>query len=68
MSFVFEVKSKLKDSHAKLEYALQRMVTNHIRTWSEVLENSKQGIKTTPTQILPDYCSKHHHTGKDKMP
>ncbi|MBK5245429.1 MAG: DUF3871 family protein, partial [Eubacteriaceae bacterium] len=27
MSIVFEVKSKLKDSHAKFEDALQRMVT-----------------------------------------
>jgi hypothetical protein len=30
MSFVFEVKSKLKDWHAKLEYVLQRMITKQL--------------------------------------
>jgi hypothetical protein len=28
MSFVFEVKSKLKDKQAKVKYAVQRMLTS----------------------------------------
>jgi hypothetical protein len=63
MSFVFEVKSKLKDWHAKLVDALQRMITSDldIKNWREfecrlrllVYKKTGNNLGESDIQVIP---------------